>query len=52
MVHGEVDPTRPAVLVAVELDGLSDRRVVDDGQHLPQVLGEELVEEHLVAVMQ
>src|SRR5919106_1774935 len=51
-VHREVDPPGPAVLMAVELDGLSDRRVIDYGKHLPQVLREELVEEHLVAVLQ
>src|SRR5919107_1279207 len=52
MVHREVEPPGPAVLVAVELDGLSDRRVIDYGKHLVEVLREELVEEHLVAVLQ
>jgi hypothetical protein len=51
-VNRQVDPARAAVLVAVPLDRLPDRRVIHDRQHLPQVLPEQPVEQHLVAVLQ
>ena len=52
VLDGEVDPARSAVLVAVALDRLADGRGVDDGQHLGQVVAEQLEEQHLVAVVQ
>jgi len=41
----------PAVLVAVLLDRLRDHRVVDDWEHLLQVLLEQPVVQNLVAVV-
>ena len=49
-VDGEEDPAGPVVLVAEPLDRLPDRRGVDDREHLLQVVGQQAVEEHLVAV--
>ena len=51
MVNGQVDAARAPVLVAEVLDGLPHGRGVNDRQHFPQVLGEHVVEEHLVAVV-
>ena len=51
-VDGQVDPARAAVLVGVLLDRLADRRVVDDRQHLGEVVPQHLVVQHLVAVVQ
>jgi hypothetical protein len=52
VVDRQKDAARAAVLVAVAFDGLPDRRGVDDGQHLVEVLAEQPVEQHLVAVAQ
>jgi hypothetical protein len=53
VVDGQVDrPARPAELVAEPLDRQPDGRRVDDGQHLGDVLRQQPVEEHLVAVTQ
>jgi hypothetical protein len=43
---------RPAVLMAIALDRLTNRRVMDNGQQLGQMIRQEPVREHLVAVMQ
>ncbi len=51
-VDRQVHAPGPAVLVAVALDGLPDRRRVDDRQHLPQMVGQEPVEEDLVTVVE
>ena len=51
-VDREVRAARTAVLVAVALDRLADGRRVDDREHLRQVVAEQPVEEHLVAVVQ
>ena len=52
VVDGQVDPARAAELVAEPLDRLPDGRGVDDRQHLLEVLGQQPVEQHLVAVAQ
>ena len=52
MVHGQVHAAGPPVLLAELLDGLAHRGRVDDRQHLPQVLGQHVVVQHLVAVAQ
>ena len=52
MVHRQVDPARPAELQAVPLDRRSHRGGVDDRQHLLDVIGQQPVEQHLVAVPQ
>ena len=51
-VHGEIDSVRAAELVAVALDRGADGRGVDDRQHLAEVVADEPVEQHLVAVVQ
>ena len=51
-IDAEVDAARAAVLVAVVPDGLADRRGVDDGQQLAEVVGEQPEEQDLVAVLQ
>src|SRR3954447_13122413 len=48
----QVTPAGATELVAEPLDRQPDRRGVDDRQHLLDVLGEQLVEQHLVAVAQ
>ena len=50
VVHREEHAPGTAVLVAVALDRLADRRRVDDRQHLAQVLRQQPVEQDLVAV--
>ena len=52
MVDRQVHPPSPAELVAEPLDRQPDRGGVDDRQYLLDVLGEQLVEQHLVAVAQ
>ena len=49
-VDGEEDAARPVVLVAEPLDGLPDRRCVDDRQHLLEMVRQQSVEQHLVAI--
>ncbi len=51
VVDGQVDAPWPAVLLVVAPDRLRDRRVVHDREHLAQVVGQEPVEQHLVAVL-
>ncbi len=51
-VDGQVDPPRPTVLVGVPLDRVADRGVIHDRQQLGQVIGQHLVVQHLVAVVQ
>ena len=51
-VDRQVDAARAAVLVAVALDRLADGGGVDDRQHLREVVAEQPVEQHLVAVVQ
>ncbi|GDY63860.1 hypothetical protein SAV14893_032530 [Streptomyces avermitilis] len=51
-VHGQVDPTGAPVLVAVALDGRAHGGGVDDGQHLLEVVADQPVEQHLVAVVE
>ena len=52
VVHRQEHAPGTAVLVAVPLDRLADRRGVDDRQHVPQVLRQQPVEQDLVAVAQ
>ena len=52
VVDRQVHPARPAVFVAVAFDRLAHGRGVDDRQHLLDVIGEQPIEEHLVAVPQ
>ena len=52
VVDAQEQPARTAEEVAELLDGRADGRGVDDRQHLVDVLADELVEEHLVAVVQ
>ena len=52
VVDGEEDAAGAVVLVAETLDGLTDGRRVDDREHLLEMGGEQVVEEHLVAVTQ
>jgi hypothetical protein len=49
---GQEQTAWPPVDRAEAEAGLPDRRCVDDGQHLLQVLGDEVVEEDLVGVLQ
>jgi hypothetical protein len=51
-IDAEVDAAWAAVLVAVLLDGLADRRGVDDREQFAEVVGEHPVEQDLVAVVQ
>jgi hypothetical protein len=51
VIHGQVDPAGPPVLMAVVLDRLPDRWR-DDRQHLAQVAGQQPVKQDLVAVVQ
>ena len=51
-VDRQVDGAGTPVVARPHLDGLPDGGVVDDGQHLRQVVGEETVVEHLVAAVQ
>ena len=50
MVHRKVDAPGPPVLVAEPFDGQADSGGVDDREHFLDVLGQQPVEEHLVAV--
>ena len=50
MIHRQVHPARTAELQAVPLDHGPHRRGVHDRQHLGDVLGQQPVEQHLVAV--
>ena len=50
MIHRQVHPARPAVLQAVPLDRGTDRGGIHDRQHLLDVIGQQPVEQHLVAV--
>ena len=52
MVDGEVDAARTAAFVVVLLHRHADSQVVDDRDHLAQVLGKQPVEQHLVAIVQ
>jgi hypothetical protein len=52
VVDGEEQAAGADVLVAEPFDRLTDGRGVDDRQHLFQVLAEQPVEQHLVAVTQ
>ncbi len=52
VLDGEVDAARAAVLVAVALDRFADRRRVDDGQHLGQMVTEQPEEQDFVPVVQ
>ena len=49
MIHRQVHAARTAELQAVPLDHGRHRRGVDDRQHLVDVLGQQPVEQHLVA---
>lgn len=51
-VHRQVDGARAAVLPAPELDGLAHGGVVDDGQQLGEVAGQDPVVEGLVAIVE
>src|SRR5205823_1511257 len=51
-IDAEVDAAWAAVLVAVLLYGLADRRGVDDREQFAEVVGEHPVEQDLVAVVQ
>ena len=51
-VHRQVDGARAAVLPAPELDGLAHGGVVDDGQRLGEVAGQDPVVEGLVAIVE
>jgi hypothetical protein len=48
----EIDAALAAVLMAVTLDGLADRRCVDNWQQLAEVVGQYPIKQHLVAVVQ
>ena len=50
MIHRQVHPARTTELQAVPLDHGPHRRGVHDRQHLVDVLGQQPVEQHLVAV--
>ena len=50
VVDRQVDAAGAAELLAEPLDRQADRRGVDDGQHLGDVLGEQPVEQHLVPI--
>ena len=52
MIHIQVHGARTTVVPAPFLDGLTDGRVVNDGQHFHQVIGQQPVVEHLVSVVQ
>ena len=52
MIHRQEHPAGTAELIAVSLDGRPDGGGVDDRQHLGDVLGQQPVEQHLVAVPQ
>ena len=52
VVDREEDTPGTVVFVTEALDGLADRRRVDDRQHLLEIARQEVVEEHLVAVAQ
>ena len=52
VVDRQVDPARAPVLVAEPFDRPADGRGVDDREHLLDVLGEQPVEQDLVAVAQ
>ena len=51
-IDAEIHTAWAAVLMAVLLDGLADRRGVDDGQQLAEVVDEHPVEQDLIAVVQ
>jgi hypothetical protein len=51
-VDRQEDATRTTVFMAVTLDRLAHRRVVDDRHHLPQMIRQQPVEQHLVVVLQ
>ena len=51
-VYGQVDGTRPPVVTAPLLDGLTDRGIVDDRQQLGEMVGEHPVVEDLVTVVE
>jgi len=38
MVDGEVDASRPPALMVVPLHRRADRQIIDDGDHLAEVL--------------
>ena len=52
VVDREIDAPRTAELVVVLLHRHADGEVVDDGYHFPQMIGEQPVEQHFVAVVQ
>ena len=52
MVDRKVHAARTPALVVILLHRHADGQIVDDGDHLAQVLGEQPVEQHLVAVVQ
>ena len=51
-VHGQVHGTRPPVVTAPLLDGLTDRGIVDDRQQLGEMVGEHPVVEDLITVVE
>ena len=51
LIDRQVHAARAPVILAVALDRRSDRRRIDDRQHLPQVLRHQPVEQHFVAVV-
>ena len=51
VVNGQVNTARTVVPVVVFLNRLADRRGVDDGQHLLDVLGDEAEVQHLITVV-
>ena len=52
MVDRKIHASRAAALMVVLLHRHADGQIVDDGDHLAQVFGEQPVEQHLVAVVQ
>ena len=52
MVHIEIHSARAAVIATPLLDRLADGRVINNWQHFREMIGQELVVEHLVAVVQ
>ena len=52
MIDREIHAARTPALMVILLHRHADRQIVDDGDHFAQVLGEQPVEQHLVAVVQ
>ena len=52
VVHIEIHGARAAVIATPLLDRFADGRVINNRQHFREMIGQELVVEHLVAVVQ